>query len=306
MKESNLSEGVSVVIPSIRPNHYLSRLLKSIEEQKALPNDFLEVIIVINGKEAFDVNSVEKEIEKLSIKHSVRVLYNSIGSVSKARNLGIEASSREFITFCDDDDWLGSKYISNLYDIADFNNIACAPIVNVTEDSKDYNSTVNTFLDTTIEHKLGAYSRVLTISACKLLPTKNIKKIKFDEKLASGEDVVYFSAYVSRYEPEFVHVSDIDSYYNRFVTDSSVSRQPLSYDFNIEQRVDVIERLAVIDSKFVGWIQTKVDGQLSFINKYYSNYPESENTIKGAFNKRGLGRLMKFHNNTFSLNLRGK
>lgn len=306
MKESNLSEGVSVVIPSIRPNHYLSRLLKSIEEQKALPNDFLEVIIVINGKEAFDVNSVEKEIEKLSIKHSVRVLYNSIGSVSKARNLGIEASSREFITFCDDDDWLGSKYIAELYKIANHNSIACAPMINVSTDGESFNKNMNTFLDESREDKLEAYSRVITISACKLLPTKVVKKVFFDESLLSGEDVVYFSDYMSRFEPELIHVKDDNSYYYRYISENSVSRQPISFDFNVDQRLDVIQRLVQSNSKHINWYQKIVNGQLSFVNKYYVSHPESENRIKGAFNKRGLGRLMKFHNNIFSLNLRGK
>ncbi len=306
MSNPTLKTGVSIIIPSYRPNKYLARLLESITNQKRLGDSFLEVIVIINGRNSFEVEVLNQQIDRLKEKHQVRVLYNSDGNVSKARNLGIGASSREFITFCDDDDWIGSKYIAELYKIAEHTNIACAPIVNITNDNKDYNSLVNTFLDTSLENKLGAYSRVITLSACKLLPTENVKTIKFDEKLVSGEDIVYFSSYVSKFKPQFVHVEGKDSYYHRFVTDTSVSRQLLSYDFNVEQRLDVIERLVKIDSEYIGWLQTKVDGQLSFINKYYASHPESVNRIRGAFSKRSLAKLVTIKNDKFNLHLSGK
>ena len=306
MNESKLKEGISIVIPSFRPNHYLSRLLSSIEAQEDLPENFLEVIIVINGKEAFDVTSVAKEVEILSTKHIVRVLYNSIGSVSKARNIGIDASSREFITFCDDDDWIGSRYLCELYKVANNQSIACAPMINVSIDGESFNKNINTFLDESRADKLEAYSRVITISACKLLPTKTVKQIYFDEHLLSGEDVVYFSSYMSKFSPKLVNVKNENSFYYRYVTEKSVSRQPVSFDFNVDQRLDVIQRLVQSSSKEIDWYQRIINGQLSFVNKYYANHPESENRIKGAFNKRGLGRLMSSHNNTFSINLRGK
>ncbi len=305
MNSKNLKLGVSIIIPCARPNEYLVRLLDSIYSQTNVLNGFIEIILVFNGDRDFLVEMIANQLNRLQTRQSVRLLYNSLGNASVARNMGIEASSREFLCFCDDDDWIGDAYISELYKMADSSSIAFAPIVDVSvEGQKDYREDINEFLLAKSPNALSLYSKAITINACKLIPAVNAKQILFDESLKSGEDVVYFCEYINRFRPGFTHVDSLDSRYYRLKTANSTSRQSMSYDFNVEQRLDVIKRLVDISSfDIIGFFQSKVNAQLSFLNKYYDKNPSSLNRIKESFYHRDLSKLTLIKDSKFYINL---
>ena len=189
--------------------------------------------------------------------------------------------------------------------MADSSNIVFAPIVDVSvEGKKDYREDINEFLKAKSTNALSLYSKAITINACKLIPAVNAKQILFDESLKSGEDVVYFCEYINRFRPGFAHVNNLDSRYYRLKTANSTSRQSMSYDFNVEQRLDVIKRLVDISSfDIIGFFQSKVNAQLSFLNKYYDKNPSSLNRIEESFYYRDLSKLMFIKDSRFYINL---
>jgi glycosyltransferase involved in cell wall biosynthesis len=94
---------ISVVIPTCNRPQCLKRCLKSISEQKRLPD---EVIIVDSSDEVQDSAALNKEFERLAIKciHSSR-------SVCKQRNEGIAAAQCDWIFLCDDDIEIPDNYL---------------------------------------------------------------------------------------------------------------------------------------------------------------------------------------------------
>lgn len=305
MSNKDFKEGVSIIVPCARPNEYVGRLLDSIYNQQGLNQDFIEVILVFNGYNEFIIENFTDKLEKLKTKHQVRLLYNSVGSASKARNIGLEASTKEFICFCDDDDWIGVSYINELYKITDISNIVFAPIVDVSMDGKkESREDINRFLKSDNSNDLSLYSRAITLNACKLIPTIYAKKVNFDEALTSGEDVVYFCEYVSRFRPSFSHVDNSDCYYYRLKTKDSTSRQSMSYEFNVEQRLDVIKKLVDLATADLNdFFQSKINAQLSFLNKYFIQNSKSLSSIRKSFESRSLSDLMVFKNDRFYINL---
>lgn len=97
---------ISVVIPTCNRPQSLGRCLKSISEQKLLPD---EVIIVDSSDEVQDSAALNKNFEKLAIK-----CIHSSPSVCKQRNEGIAVAQFDWIFLCDDDIEIPDNYILTL------------------------------------------------------------------------------------------------------------------------------------------------------------------------------------------------
>lgn len=96
---------VSVVVATYRREQSLKDALESLAGQTY--NDFEIVIVDDNGEKEWNLK-VENIVEMFRQSHadiSVELVVNSINQGSAiARNIGIDASSGEFVTFLDDDD----------------------------------------------------------------------------------------------------------------------------------------------------------------------------------------------------------
>jgi glycosyltransferase involved in cell wall biosynthesis len=111
---------ISVIVPVYNAGKYLERCLKSLVEQSLQD---IEIIVVNDGSD--DNSSViaenyKRENPNIQVKH----LKENRG-VSNARNIGIEISTGEFITFVDGDDWVEDFIYEKLYEVA---KIECADI----------------------------------------------------------------------------------------------------------------------------------------------------------------------------------
>jgi hypothetical protein len=131
----------------------------------------------------------------------------------------------------------------------------------------------------------------LTINGCKLLPTSIAKELTFEESLKSGEDVVYFCELLSKYDLDF-EVSREAIYY-RLLKENSVSRQKISFDFNVQQRVEVIKKLSAIShqnqsKEIKSFIESKINAQTSFIREYITLYPQKFDEVKEYIQKSSI------------------
>jgi glycosyltransferase involved in cell wall biosynthesis len=94
---------VSVVVPTFNRARLLPEALDSIFAQTCRP---LEVLVVDDGS----TDDTESVLQPYVARHGVRVLRQSNGGPSAARNRGMEAARGEYVAFLDSDDlWLPVK-----------------------------------------------------------------------------------------------------------------------------------------------------------------------------------------------------
>lgn len=101
---------ISVIVPVYNVEQYLSRCLDSIINQTY--RNF-EVILVDDGSpdkcpEICDYYALQD--------NRIKVIHKENGGLADARNEGIRASSGEFITFIDSDDFVSFRYLEVLLD----------------------------------------------------------------------------------------------------------------------------------------------------------------------------------------------
>lgn len=118
---------ISVIVPSYKPKEYLWQCLDSLCNQ-TLQKAQYEIIIILNGcKEPY-----ESAIHKYIISHAevnFVFLQTDQSGVSNARNIGIDRSSGEYVSFIDDDDFVSANYLSSLLNHASRDTIALSNTV---------------------------------------------------------------------------------------------------------------------------------------------------------------------------------
>lgn len=95
------------------------RIVTTLEYLAKLSLDDLkvELILVDNNCSDNTVSVAENEWSKLNSPFPLRVIREETPGLSNARMAGAKISTAELIVFCDDDNWLDSKYIVNATEI---------------------------------------------------------------------------------------------------------------------------------------------------------------------------------------------
>lgn len=101
---------ISIIVPIYNVEKYLRQCLDSIQDQTYQK---FECLLINDGSPD---NSADICREYVSKDSRFRYFEKENGGVSSARNLGIERSKGQFITFIDSDDWVESDYVEILYD----------------------------------------------------------------------------------------------------------------------------------------------------------------------------------------------
>ena len=100
---------ISIIVPIYNVEKYLRQCLDSIMNQTY---QNFECLLINDGSPD---NSADICREYVSKDSRFRYFEKKNGGVSSARNLGIERSKGQFITFIDSDDWVESDYVETLY-----------------------------------------------------------------------------------------------------------------------------------------------------------------------------------------------
>ena len=100
---------ISIIVPIYNVEKYLRQCLDSIQDQTY---QNFECLLINDGSSD---NSADICREYVSKDSRFRYIEKENGGVSFARNLGIEHSKGEYITFIDSDDWVDSDYLEVLY-----------------------------------------------------------------------------------------------------------------------------------------------------------------------------------------------
>jgi poly(ribitol-phosphate) beta-N-acetylglucosaminyltransferase len=296
-RSDKYKEGISIIIPTYKGEDVIVSCLQSLVKQ-TLDKTLFDVHIVINGELDRTEELIEEFIKKNEFTNII-VKKSEIASASAARNIGIEDATRESILFLDDDDYLSSNYLEEMLAYSDMNTVVISQIADVdalTGHIND-NNVINKQIKKASKKELLSYrelNMVLTINACKLLPTDKLKEIRYSETLKNGEDIVFFTEFFVRNQLNF-HVIDPEKqvYYYRVLRKNSVSRRKLSFSFNVDDRLQVIDSLNNLFESIEEYqieekqfIENKIKAQSSFIQKYISHFPNDKHKVTKAVQKR--------------------
>ena len=284
--------GISIVLPTYRGEQTISRVLSSLAKQD-MENELFEIIIVINGAQDTTPTVID-DFSQENPTLNIRTFTLKESGASLARNKGIEEASYQYMVLIDDDDAVSATYLSSLYRLASKESIVLSQIINIDGDKIDSSNLINMQIlkaDTPVNNPFKTCPSILTINACKLVPTVYMKQIKFNTDLRSGEDIVYFSELLSQFKFNFKIAKE--AIYFRFIKNDSVSRQPLSFEFNIIGRLlvisDIFNFMEESSDKHVRqYIKKLINSQINFMNAYLKAHPEAYQSVVEEIEKRGL------------------
>lgn len=217
---------LSVIIPTYKPQDYLWDCLSSLEKQ-TLSFESFEILLILNGPQS----PFEEIILQYLSKHPLfpcNLIYSEESGVSSARNLGLDMSRGEFITFIDDDDIVSPVYLEELL------SVSTPSVIGI---SNTYG-----FIDNPIIHrpfrlekayqKIPQNEAVTFIKARKFFSGPCMKSIhrdiigrhRFDPRFKNGEDSLFMFQISNRFK--YVRASSSDAiYYRRFRENSAMTSQ---------------------------------------------------------------------------------
>lgn len=214
---------ISVIVPTYKPGDYLWECLDSLRLQ-TLPNDQFEVVLVLNGCNAPYFDRINNYIQVHS-ELNIRFVQTDVPGVSNARNIAIERSKGEYITFIDDDDFVSPSYLEELYKVSSPQTVGlCYPLsfvdgentytpYSITSDYKDCK------FGETISYKQAR--KYFSGPVYKLIHRSIIANRRFDIRFKNGEDSLFMFLISDRLKN--VSFTSKDAIYYRRVRNNSAT-----------------------------------------------------------------------------------
>lgn len=250
---------ISVIVPTYKPKKYIWKCLDSLVSQ-TFPKDKFEVILVLNGCTEPWKTEIEGYIANNMQGMNVNFIHTEFGGVSNARNIALDVAIGEYIAFLDDDDFLSSSYLEELYKKADEETISvCYPLsfIDGTESYEPYLIT-------------GDYVRNAHKGKCdfknarkffsgpvyKLISRNIIGNRRFDNRFNNGEDSLFMFLISDKFKyVDFTSKKAV--YYRRLREGSAVMKKKGFYERFSNQ-------LKIITEYFKIWILGMSSYSISF------------------------------------------
>lgn len=124
---------ISVIIPVYNTGIYLEKCIFSVINQTYKD---LEIIIVDDGSN-ISTASLCDNLAKLDSR--IKVIHKENGGLSSARNVGLDNSTGEYISFLDSDDYISLDFYDSLLKCADKRIVGVSHFVRIDENGKEYN-----------------------------------------------------------------------------------------------------------------------------------------------------------------------
>lgn len=239
---------ISVIIPVYNTESYVRVCLESLVEQTYTN---FEVIMIDDGSTDNSGEICQEYTESDSRFHYYR---KENGGTSSARNLGIEYSRGDYLTFVDSDDWVEEDYLEVLYN-AIIDESAAVSISTYKRFSMDDDSwyvhsfqrgyekrvfngleLINELID------LDSFDHTYRFVSGKLVRRDILGDIRFNTLTRLGEDMEFwFKIYLI--SPKLVYINR-DSYVYRTVKSSNRHFNLIAIKSDLQQRENFISLLA--------------------------------------------------------------
>lgn len=267
---------ISIIVPIYNVENYLRQCLDSIMSQTY---QNFECLLINDGSPDNSADICREYVEKDS---RFRYFEKENGGVSSARNLGIEHSKGEYITFIDSDDWVESDYLEVLYralleeqaDIAistykQFNMDDNCYYLHSYQRGYDRKVFTNGELIDAL-YSLYVYDNTYNFVSCKLVSREILKYIHFNLSTSYGEDMEFWNK-VFLISKKIVYVNK-DTYIYRTTHDNSKHYEEESVRNNIEQRLIFLAMLAARGMDIANYLSVYV----RFMNDYKMKLSEEK------------------------------
>ena len=270
------NELISIIVPIYNVENYLRYCLDSIVSQTY---QNFECLLINDGSPD---NSADICREYVSKDFRFKYFEKENSGVSAARNLGIEQSVGEYITFIDPDDWVESDYLEVLYralleEQADIS-ISTYKQFNVDDNcyyfhayQRGYDRKVFTseeLIDSL--SSLYQYDNTYIFASCKLVSKRLLKYIHFNHCTSYGEDMEYW--YKLYLTAKTIVYENKDTYTYRTGNDSSKHFKIEKIRSDIQQRLNFI---AVIAARGMN-VATYVDNCIKYLHFLETKFVEED------------------------------
>ena len=186
---------LSVIIPIYNTDEFLRRCVDSVLDQDF---DDYEILLIDDGS----TDNCAAICDEYKLQNKIRVIHKSHGGVSSSCNVGIDYARGKYLMFCDSDDYVEKDWISVLYKAIEENPssfVFCAFFKENNYESKPvrlsdgevYQRYTNKEYFLMYRKGFSAYrwNRIF-------LRDKVLGKIRFDESISVGEDVLFNIEYL--------------------------------------------------------------------------------------------------------------
>lgn len=290
-----LEHGVTVVVPTFNGRERITATLDSLAAQ-TLDRDRFEVVVVANGPGDGTVELVRGYVSRPGAPR-LRLFSTPAASAGGARNIGLRMARFAYVTFVDDDDRVEREFLGSLLDAASDGSIVVARMIDVDEDGAQLTPSplverLAEVASSTTPVRISGVPWLLGFNACKLIPTGLARTVEYDAGLRSGEDLVYMADLVRIADLEVARSVRADAAYLRTVRPNSISRRSGTFEFDVVERLDVLERLARIQDLGSGPARAVADlraSQGGFVARYLRAHPDHEDRVIAEIGSRPPG-----------------
>lgn len=235
---------ISVIIPVYNKRKYLDALFDDLSAQSFA--DF-ECLIIDDGSTDGSSDKCDQFAER---DRRVKVYHIENSGVSHARNVGLDNTKGEYITFIDSDDRIHKNYLENLYKCITSNTVDIVisgaekvfknrnnkTIIMPYHGAKSFDSIIYEFVQT--QNLNGLYGYCWS----KIFKRELVKNIFFNESLKLAEDLDF---YLSIYEKVDTIFFDDKAYY--YYLQEADNSSALVNDDNIDYFAQLCVRLKIAD-----------------------------------------------------------
>jgi glycosyltransferase involved in cell wall biosynthesis len=216
---------ITVVIPTYKPEYYLYECLYSLKQQ-TITN--FEIIIILNGIKEPYYNKIQEWINQLRLLNC-QLIYTPTKGVSNARNVAINLTKGDYVTFIDDDDKISSNYLDSLLNVIDIDTVVLSNSLSFTNNTDQIKSHLSIVYDACIKKaKTLLSSRSLfSVVWAKLIPINIIQNRRFNINFENGEDALFMALISDKIKS--VKFANEDTIYYRRIREDSVSQKKKSF-----------------------------------------------------------------------------
>lgn len=265
---------VSVIVPTYKPKDYIWTCLDSLLAQTMDKQDF-EVILVLNG----DREPYETDIRYYILLHpELKIIfhYSENAGVSNARNIALDIASGEYITFIDDDDYVSSSYLEELYFASRPDTIGLSYLFEFVDGQprKQVWSGVNNIYRKYYQKQPVSFTlaRKYFAGPCmKMIHRNCIMNRRFNTKFQNGEDSIYMFLISDKFK-YVSFTSDKAIYYRRYREGSAIMRNRSNKErlYNTIRGIKEYFRIYNIKDYNLYFFVTRILAEIKYIVKILS------------------------------------
>jgi len=275
--------GVTVVIPTHRPNEYVGPAIKSVLRQDA-PKKLVDVLVSVNGA---NIEYYKHLRRRYALHRRVRIIYTNRQGLSAGRNYALQHVDRDLMTYLDDDDYLTRSFLSEMMRIITPNvEMVCGRVDDERDGLRGHDTYINRALAACPpEGETSDYLKIaslLTTAWGKLYRTDLVKHRygPFDEGVTHTEDVRFWADNFGKLTLPVACLSAVGKEAMvRRVTPQSMSRpgSDAAYRFWITERLRVIEYLEskvfdpALSVSHKRFLLIKIKAQATNLEKYFTS-----------------------------------